>query len=114
MLALGPVNGGNGVIDYDRSFTISGGLLLAIGCNGMNQKPTAQTGATSTSKTISTSTNSYVNVTSNGEIVAVIKVTKNNQNYCVLAYGNSEFPNSSVNVTTTNIYNLTNGLYYVK
>lgn len=114
VLAQGPANGGNGVLDFDRSFTFNGGLLLAIGCSGMNQKPTAASGNTSTSKSISTTTSSYVNVTVNNEIVAVIKVTKNSQNYCVLAYNNTNYPNATVNVTTSNSKTLVNGLYYAK
>ena len=114
VLALGPTNGGNGVIDFDRSFSFSGGLLLAIGCSGMNQKPTAQSGNTSTSKSISTSTSSYVNVIVNDEVVATIRVTKNSQNYCVLAYNNTSFPNASTTITTTSSNPLVNGLYYVK
>ena len=114
ILAQGPANGGNGVIDYDRSFSISGGLLLCTGANGMNQKPTAQSGATSTSKTISTNTNSYVNVTVNGKIVAVMKITKSSQTYCVLAYGNAQYPNASVSVTTSTAVTLEKGLYYIE
>lgn len=114
VLALGPSNGGNGVIDFDRSFSFSGGLFLAIGCNGMNQKPTATSGNTSISKSISTNTSSYVTVTVNNEVVAVIKVTKSSQNYCVLAYNNSAYPNAQANVTTSNSKTLVNGLYYVK
>ena len=114
VLAQGPTNGGNGVIDFDRSFSFSGGLLLAIGCSGMNQKPTASSGNTSTSQSISTSTSSYVTVKCNNEVIAVIKVTKSSQNYCVLAYNNSSYPNSSVSVTTSNSNTLVNGLYYIK
>ena len=114
VLAQGPSNGGNGVIDFDGSFSFSGGLLLAIGCNGMNQKPTAASGNTSTSKIVSTSTNSYVNVSVNGIIIATIKVTKSSQNYCVLAYNNSTYPNATVNVSTSTSNTLINDLYYVK
>ncbi|KPU44287.1 hypothetical protein OXPF_24550 [Oxobacter pfennigii] len=35
----GPVNSGNGAIDYDRQFTISGGILIASGSSGMAQTP---------------------------------------------------------------------------
>ena len=113
VLAQGPSNGGNGVIDYNRSFSFSGGLLLAIGCNGMNQKPTASSGNTSTSKTISTNTSSYVKVDVNGKTVACIKVTKSSQNYCVLAYNNTSYPSATVNVVTSFNETLVNNLYYV-
>lgn len=114
VLALGPQNGGNGVIDFDRSFTFSGGLLLAIGCSGMNQKPTAASGCTSNSQSISTTTSSFVNVVVNNDVVATIKVVKGSQNYCVLAYSNSDYPNAKVSVTTQNSNTLVDGLYYVK
>jgi len=71
-------------------------------------------GNTSTSKTISTNTSSYVNVVVNGEIVASIKVTKNSQNYCVLAYNNTTYPSASTTVTTSISQTLTNNLYYIK
>ena len=117
VLALGPSNGGNGVIDYgDRgySFQFSGGLLLAIGCSGMNAKPTATSGNTVSATNKTTNTNSYLNVISNGEVIAVLKITKTNQNYCVLAYNNTLYPSSNVTVVTTNNYSLVNGLYYIK
>ena len=113
VLAQGPTNGGNGVIDFDRSFSFSGGLLLAIGCSGMNQKPTTSSGNTSTSKTISTNTSSYVKVDVNGKTVACIKVTKSSQNYCVLAYNNTSYPSATVNVVTSFNETLVNNLYYV-
>ena len=117
VLALGPTNGGNGVIDYgDRNctFSFTGGLLLAIGCSGMNAKPTASSGNTVSATTPGApSVGSYLTVTSNGNVVAVLKVTKSNQNYRVLAYNNTEYPNTIVNVTTSTNVNLTNDLYYV-
>lgn len=117
VLALGPTNGGNGVIDYGdsgSSFSFSGGLLLAVGCSGMNAKPTASSGNTVSATTVSSpSINSYLTVTSNGNVVAVIKVTKSSQNYRVLAYNNTEYPSTTVSVTTSTSATLTNGLYYV-
>lgn len=115
VLAQGPSNGGNGVIDYDRSFTFSGGLLLVTGANGMNQKPSAAGGNTVIAKNISTNTNSYITLTVDGEVTAVIKITKNSQSYCVAAYNNTSYGSSgSVSVTTSTSVSLTDGLYYVK
>lgn len=117
VLALGPTNGGNGVIDYGdwgSTFSFSGGLLLAVGCSGMNAKPTASSGNTVSATTASSpSVGSYLTITSNGNVVAVLKVTKSNQNYRVLAYNNTTYPSTSVTVTTSTSYDLTNGLYYV-
>lgn len=36
---LGPTNGGNGALDYNGTFEISGGVLLAYGSAGMDQAP---------------------------------------------------------------------------
>ena len=117
VLALGPTNGGNGVIDFgDRNctFSFTGGLLLAMGCSGMNAKPTASSGNTVSATTVtSPSINSYVTITSNSEVIAVVKVTKTNQNYRVLAYNNADYPSTSVSVSTSTSYELTNGLYYI-
>lgn len=117
VLALGPTNGGNGVIDYgDRNctFSFSGGLLLAVGCSGMNAKPTASSGNTVSATTPGApSVGSYLIVTSNGNVVAVVKVTKSNQNYRVLAYNNSEYPSTTVSITSSTNVNLVNDLYYV-
>ena len=115
VLAQGPSNGGNGVIDYDRSFSFKGGLLLVVGANGMNQKPSTTSGNTVFTKNISTNTSSYVTLTIDGKVAAVIKITKNSQSYCVAAFNNAEYgSNGSVSVSTSTNVSLTDGLYYIK
>ena len=39
VLVNGPVNNGNGSLDYDGTFDISGGILVAAGSSGMAQAP---------------------------------------------------------------------------
>jgi hypothetical protein len=39
VIVNGPVDGGNGALDYDETFTISGGTLIAAGSSGMAQSP---------------------------------------------------------------------------
>ncbi len=39
VIVNGPVSNGNGAIDYDQKFEISGGLLIAAGSSGMAQMP---------------------------------------------------------------------------
>lgn len=39
ILVNGPSSNGNGAIDYDRTFQISGGILLAVGSSNMAQAP---------------------------------------------------------------------------
>lgn len=117
VLALGPTNGGNGVIDYGdwgSSFSFSGGLLVAIGRSGMNARPTGTSGNTVSATTTTAPTqNSYLTVTANGNVVAILKVTKANLNYQVFAYNNSSFPQAKIAVTTSTSLTLTNNLYYV-
>ena len=37
----GPTNSGNGALDYDKTFEITGGELIAIGASGMSQSPSS-------------------------------------------------------------------------
>lgn len=39
LTVYGPENSGNGAIDYEKSYTISGGTLIALGASGMAQAP---------------------------------------------------------------------------
>ena len=39
VIVNGPTQNMNGAIDYDRTFNISGGLLIAVGSSGMTQAP---------------------------------------------------------------------------
>lgn len=39
IVVYGPTNSGNGAIDYERSYTVSGGTLIALGASGMAQAP---------------------------------------------------------------------------
>lgn len=61
---FGPTSGGNGVIDYDSKFTISGGVFMAVGSTSMAQTATTASqyvlGYTMSSGSFSSGT--YVNV----------------------------------------------------
>ncbi|MBD5383589.1 MAG: carbohydrate-binding domain-containing protein [Ruminococcaceae bacterium] len=39
IVVYGPTNSGNGAIDYERSYAVSGGTLIALGASGMAQAP---------------------------------------------------------------------------
>lgn len=54
----GPVNGGNGAIDFAGTFDISGGTLLAIGSSGMAEAPDTDSDQASLSITLSETVNS--------------------------------------------------------
>lgn len=53
VLVLGPTNNGNGALDYDGTFTITGGSLVAAGSAGMAQAPST----TSTQKSLMAAVN---------------------------------------------------------
>ncbi len=96
VIALGPSNGGNGVLDFDRSFTMSGGNLLAIGASGMNQKPSLASGVGGSSVSRVDVSNKYVTLNVDSKIVLELYASKTNMNYIVYAgYGSSVTYNSS-------------------
>ena len=39
IVVYGPTNSGNGAIDYEQAYTVSGGTLIALGASGMAQAP---------------------------------------------------------------------------
>ncbi len=39
VIVNGPTNNGNGALDYDRGFSLTGGTLVAVGSTGMAQAP---------------------------------------------------------------------------
>lgn len=88
VVAIGPTDSGNGVLDFDKTFSFQGGLLLAAGRSGMNQKPTAfgiSSLAFSYTYASSLSTNDYLIASYNEEVVAALKISKSNMNYFVYA-----------------------------
>lgn len=52
----GPVSGGNGVLDFDGTFTVTGGELIAAGTSNMAQYPNGKTTQTTIATTIPTQT----------------------------------------------------------
>ena len=53
----GPTNGGNGTLDYDRSFNINGGTVIAVGSSDMAQSPSTTSTQNSLMFYLSTSYN---------------------------------------------------------
>ncbi len=48
VIVNGPTNNGNGALDYDGAFTVTGGYLVAAGSSGMAQAP----GTSSTQRSV--------------------------------------------------------------
>ncbi len=101
VIALGPSNGGNGVLDFDKTFTMSGGNLLAAGASGMDQKPTLSNGVSGGTKSRSNVSNQYITLSVDSTIVLELYASKSNINYVVYAgFGSS----SSINVSSTSSF----------
>ena len=113
VIVNGPTNSGNGSLDYDREFKITGGTFIASGSSGMAQ------GASNTS-TQNTIMINFSNTIKSGEIISIL----NNNNEIVTYEANKNYNNivisspnlkkgetyklyTSVNTTNENI----NGLY---
>lgn len=79
----GPVNNGNGAIDYQNAFNISGGILVAVGSSGMAEPPSN----TSTQNTIAITT-SY----SAGDIITL----KNSAGETIFTYTVSKTAGSAI------------------
>lgn len=76
----GPTNSGNGAIDYNGTFTVDGGLLLAGGASGMAEAPS--TNSANASIIIgTTSTNPIIKITDeSGNTIATYESLKSYQN----------------------------------
>lgn len=112
VFAQGPSSGGNGLLDFDKSFTFSGGLLLGLGTSDMAQKPTGN-GATVTTSNISINVNSYIIAKNGNNVVAAMKVKKSNLRYAVLAYSSSYGSGLTITSGTSISNSLVNDSYYV-
>ena len=114
VFAQGPSRGGNGLLDFDGTFTFSGGLLLGYGTSDMAQKPTASgTAKVLTPSVGRLSVGYYLNVVdSSSNIVASMKITMTNLSYCVLSYG-SNYGTLSTSSSSTTSLELVKGLYYI-
>lgn len=58
----GPTDGGNGALDYDATFNISGGLLIASGSNAMLQTPSSSSSQNTIVVSSNTSSHTLVNI----------------------------------------------------
>lgn len=75
---FGPTSSGNGAIDYEMSYALSGGTLMAFGSQGMAQTPsTLSQPCLSISSQVSA--NSTVEVRSGNEVLLSAKLTKDAQ-----------------------------------
>ena len=101
VIAIGPTDGGNGVLDFDNTFKMTGGNLLLAGCSGMDQKPTLASGVSGSVMRQSNTYGRYLTLTVDSKLTLELYVSKNNINYIVYAgYGKS----SSVSINSTSSF----------
>lgn len=68
LLVDGPISSGDGAIDYDGTFNISGGTLIAVGSAGMDESPSSS----------STQYILYINTTNKNANTNITLVDKDN------------------------------------
>lgn len=101
VIAIGPTDGGNGVLDFDNTFKMTGGNLLLAGCSGMDQKPTLASSVSGSVMRQSNTYGRYLILTVDFKLTLELYVSKNNINYIVYAgYGKS----SSVSINSTSSF----------
>nr|WP_321408691.1 carbohydrate-binding domain-containing protein [uncultured Carboxylicivirga sp.] len=96
VLVHGPISSGNGALDYDRTFNITGGILVAAGSSGMAEAPSSSSSQPSVliKFTSSYSAGTLFNLqTSSGEEIVTFKPSKTFQSIVVSS------PNLSVGST---------------
>lgn len=90
VLCSGPTNGGNGALDYDNSFNISGGILVAAGSSGMamNVSSTSTQPGMLVTYSSSQSANSVIVLRdSSGNDLIAFNPAKTYQTVCISAPG---------------------------
>ena len=110
----GPAANGNAAIDYDRTFNITGGLLVAVGSSGMAQAPST----TSTQKSVKVNfsstkqANQLVHVQdSNGNNLLTFSPAKSYQSFVFSSPSLATGSSYSVYVGGSSTGTPTNGLY---
>lgn len=99
VLVYGPTNNGNGAIDYDRTFNISGGVLLAVGSSGMAQAPSSSSTQKSVLVKFNSSISSGTLVTlknSSNEILLTFQAPKTYQS---LVFSSADFTNGTYSIS---------------
>lgn len=85
IIVYGPTNSGNGTLDYDRTFEVNGGTLIAGGSSGMMQ-------SCSSSSSIYNLTIVFDNSYGSGDIITIVDSSNNN----IVSYESSKSYSSLV------------------
>ena len=86
VIVYGPTNDGNGSLDYNGEFKISGGSLITTGSAGMAQTPSAESTQCSVSITLDSTIDANKEVSlkdENGNVIASLTTKKQTQNIII-------------------------------
>ena len=100
----GPTDGGNGALDYDATFNISGGLLIHYGSNAMLQTPSSSSSQNTIVVSSNTSSHTLVNIQdSTGTDLICLCASKSSQ---VIMISSPEFKTGETyTISTGGTYN---------
>lgn len=109
----GPTNSGNGSLDYDGSFNIKGGTLIAAGSLGMAQAPSSSSTQNSVSLGLSQlSAGTVVNIeSSDGNNILTFEVSKVCQSIVISSSNLETGKTYSVSIGGTSTGTENNGIY---
>lgn len=112
VLVNGPTDGGNGALDYDATFNISGGLLIATGSSAMLQTPSTSSSQNTIVVSTNTTAGTLVNIKdTTGTDVVTFAPSKTSQ---VMIISSPDFKTESTyTISTGGTYSgtETDGLY---
>lgn len=113
VIVNGPTNNGNGALDYDGTFELSGGILIAAGSAGMAQAPSSSSKQNIINLNLTTQqANTIVNIKSeDGEDIITFAPTKNYQTVMVSSPNIKSNETYSVYVGGSSSGESTDGLY---
>nr|WP_278336509.1 carbohydrate-binding domain-containing protein [Clostridium disporicum] len=103
VIVNGPENSGNGALDYDTTFNITGGTFIAAGSSGMAQSPS------------SSSTQASINIFTNGIANTLVNVTDEPGNEIITFAPSKTFSSiiiSTPELQTGNTYTVSTGGNY--
>lgn len=83
VIVNGPTTNGNGALDYDGTFNVNGGLLIAAGSSGMSQSPSNSSSQYTLAINFTTNLNSVVCIKSSGKDVISFKPSKSFQSLII-------------------------------
>ncbi len=113
LIVNGPTNNGNGTLDYDGTFDISGGILVAAGSSGMSQTPSDSSSQNILNISLtSQEANTLVNVqSSDGKEILTFSPSKSYESVIVSTPNIKSNESYSVSVGGSSVGDFKDGIY---